>query len=68
MQTFGGTIFIAVAQNVFNNKLIQNVAARGIPVNPALLLSQGATQLSNLVEPQFLGSLQEAYNDTITQV
>ncbi|KAF2795490.1 MFS general substrate transporter [Melanomma pulvis-pyrius CBS 109.77] len=67
MQTLGGAIFIAVSQNVFNNKLIQNVASRSIPVNPAALLSQGATQLSNLVQPQFLDLLQQAYNDSITQ-
>ncbi|KAH7094398.1 major facilitator superfamily domain-containing protein [Paraphoma chrysanthemicola] len=67
MQTFGGTIIIAVAQNVFNNKLISNVLAAGIPVNPAALLSVGATRLQTLVEPQYFDRLQSAYNESITQ-
>ena len=68
VQTFGGTIFISVAQNVFNNKLIENVIDQKIPVNPAALLSQGATQVSNLVDPQYLDALKFAYNAAITQV
>lgn len=68
MQTFGGTIVIAVAQNVFNNKLISNVLAAGIPVNPAALLFVGATRLQTLVEPQYFDRLQSAYNESITQV
>ncbi|KAH4050220.1 MFS-type efflux pump elcC [Parastagonospora nodorum] len=67
MQTFGGTIAIAVAQNVFNNKLVSNILAAGIPVDPAALLSVGATKLQGLVQPQFFGRLQLAYNDSITQ-
>ncbi|KAH8730333.1 major facilitator superfamily domain-containing protein [Phaeosphaeriaceae sp. PMI808] len=67
MQTFGGTVFIAVAQNVFNNKLISNVLASGIPVNPAALLSVGATKLQTLVEAKYLNQLQLAYNESITQ-
>ncbi|KAI9685961.1 MAG: hypothetical protein M1820_010699 [Bogoriella megaspora] len=67
VQTFGGTVFIAVAQNVFNNKLIENVIAQHIPVNPAALLSQGALQISKLVEPQFLDELKYAYNKSLTQ-
>lgn len=68
IQTFGGSIFIAVAQSVFNNKLISNVLAQRIPVSPGALLSEGATQLARLVEPQFLGRLRFAYNESITQV
>lgn len=68
MQTFGGTITIAVAQNVFNNKLVSNVLAAGISVNPASLLSVGATKLQGLVQPQYFEQLQLAYNESITQV
>jgi hypothetical protein len=68
MQTFGGTIVIAVAQNVFNNKLISNILAAGIPVDPASLLSAGATKLQGLVQPQYFAQLQLAYNKSIAQV
>ena len=68
VQTFGGAIFISVAQNVFNNKLIQNVIAAGIPVDPGALLSEGATDISSLVAPKYLDQLKFAYNTSITQV
>ena len=68
VQTFGGTIFISVAQNVFNNKLVENIIKQQVPVNPAALLFAGATQISSLVEPRFLDQLKFAYNEAITQV
>ena len=68
IQTFGGSIFIAVAQSVFNNKLLSNIVAQNIPINPGALLSQGATKISDLVGPQYLGDLKIAYNESITQV
>lgn len=68
IQTFGGSIFLAVAQSVFNNTLISNVLAQRIPVSPGALLSEGATQLANLVGPEYLDRLRLAYNDSITQV
>lgn len=67
IQTFGGSIFIAVAQSVFNNKLVSNIIAQRIPVNPGALLSQGATQIQELVGPEFLGGLRLVYNESITQ-
>ncbi|KAL6705698.1 hypothetical protein ACN47E_006487 [Coniothyrium glycines] len=67
MQTFGGTIFIAVAQNVFNNKLVSNVLGEGVPIEPAALLSIGATQLQSLVQPEYFERLRLAYNTSITQ-
>lgn len=68
LQTFGGSIFLAVAQSIFNNKIVSNVVAQQIPVSPGALLSEGATQLSRLVGPQYLDALKFAYNESITQV
>lgn len=67
IQAFGGTIFISVAQNVFNNQLLANVALRNIPINPAALLSEGATRLAELAPEGFLEPLREAYNAALTQ-
>ncbi|TKX25777.1 MFS transporter-like protein 32 [Elsinoe australis] len=67
IQAFGGTIFISVAQNVFNNQLLSNVLARNIPINPAALLSEGATQLAELAPEGFFELLREAYNAALTQ-
>lgn len=68
LQTFGGSIFISAAQSVFNNKLVSNIVSEGIPVDAGALLTQGATQITNLVEPKYLGALRLAYNESITQV
>ncbi|PNS21562.1 hypothetical protein CAC42_921 [Sphaceloma murrayae] len=67
IQAFGGTIFISVTQNVFNNQLLANVALRNIPVNPADLLSEGATRIAELAPEGFLEPLREAYNAALTQ-
>lgn len=37
-------------------------------MNPGALLSEGATQLGNVVGPQYLDALKIAYNDSITEV
>lgn len=68
MQTFGGAVFIAVAQNVFNNQLVTKVIESNIPVDSGALLSQGATQITSLVEEEYLPALKSAYNGAITQV
>lgn len=68
LQAFGGSIFISVAQNVFNNKLVSNVVQQQVPVNPGALLAVGATQVSKLVPPEFLNALRTAYNDALTEV
>ncbi|KAF2717068.1 MFS general substrate transporter [Polychaeton citri CBS 116435] len=57
LENLGGAIFLAVAQNVFSNKLISNTIAERIPVNTAALLSTGATGIDELVEPQYLSQL-----------
>lgn len=68
VQTFGGAIFVSVAQSVFNNQLVRNVVATGLPINPGELLSRGATQLATLVSSDQLPVLKMAYNKAITQV
>nr|WNS47930.1 CapO [Capnodium sp. TTI-000886] len=66
-ENFGGAIFLSVAQNVFDNQLVQNIVAKKVPINPATLLSEGATRIADIVDPQYLGPLKIAYNDSVTQ-
>lgn len=68
MQTFGGAIFVSVAQNIFSNTLLENVKTENIPVNPTLLLGTGATSLVGLVPESSLEQLKVAYNKTVTEV
>ncbi|KXT06987.1 hypothetical protein AC578_7252 [Pseudocercospora eumusae] len=65
IQTLGGSIFIAIAQNVFNSKLQANIISSGVPLNPGLVLSEGATGLVDAVPAQYLAPLRKAYNDAI---
>jgi len=66
-QTIGGAIMLSVGTNVFGNGLIKNLA-RSVPgLNPAIVLSAGATSLrSNDILTPYLPAILNAYNDAIT--
>lgn len=64
-QTFGGALFVSVAQNVFTNQLIKNLGS--LPdVDTAVLLKTGATELKSSVPPELLRSVLIAYNGAVT--
>lgn len=66
-QTLGGALFIAVAQNVFQNKLVTNVASANITgLDPTLVIQTGATQIQTLIPQQFLPTVLVAYNGALT--
>ncbi|TWU71389.1 hypothetical protein ED733_002254 [Metarhizium rileyi] len=66
-QTLGGALFICVAQNVFQNKLVSNVAGANIQgLNPETVVSVGATQIRTLIPKEFLPVVFEAYNGAVT--
>lgn len=68
VQLLGGAIFSSVGQNVWSNKLISNIAALGIPkFDPADIVHVGATELRNVVPPEFLGEVLVAYNAAIVK-
>ncbi|KAF2757044.1 MFS general substrate transporter [Pseudovirgaria hyperparasitica] len=67
-QILGGALFIAVAQNVFNNQLVKNLLTIVPDVNPADVISAGATGLKdNAVLAPYLDGVLVAYNDALTQ-
>ena len=69
-QTLGGALFICVAQNVFQNKLVSNITAVASQLGPdfdaAQVLQLGATQIKSLVEPKFQPAVLQAYNSALT--
>ncbi|OAQ57807.2 MFS transporter [Pochonia chlamydosporia 170] len=66
-QTLGGALFICVAQNVFQNKLVSNIADAHITgLNPASVVSVGATQVQTLIPTKFLPAVLHAYNGAVT--
>lgn len=64
-QTLGGAIFISVAQNVFTNKLLSNLAEVVPGINAEMILGVGATSLQKIIPAKFLPGVQVAYNDAI---
>lgn len=68
MQTLGGALFVSVAQNVFTNKLVENIAkyVPEIP-DPLFILGVGATGVQHVVDPKLLPGVTQAYNDALTQ-
>lgn len=66
-QTLGGALFIAVAQNVFENQLISNVAAANIAgLDPQTVVNTGATEIQSSIAPHLLPYVLQAYNAAVT--
>ncbi|KAJ5730699.1 uncharacterized protein N7483_005207 [Penicillium malachiteum] len=66
-QTLGGSIFLSVAENIFQNQLLHNLAKDAPKADAAKLVSAGATMLRTLVSGSTLQEVLVAYNDAITQ-
>lgn len=65
-QLLGGTIFVSVGQNLFDNNFVRNLA--GVPgVNASIILKQGATAITEIPEPA-KGLVVVAYNDALRAV
>ncbi|KAL7268772.1 hypothetical protein RUND412_008590 [Rhizina undulata] len=65
-QTLGGALFISVAQNVFDNKLISGLAKSLPGVDPEIILKAGATSIKTTFGPDMLPAILRAYNDALT--
>ena len=67
-QTLGGAVFAAVSQNIIDNALIKNIIAAKIPdIDPATVVSAGATNLRHLVPANYLTEFVKLYSDAVTK-
>ncbi|KAK3319952.1 major facilitator superfamily domain-containing protein [Cercophora scortea] len=68
-QTLGGSLAVSIAQNIFSNRLIINIADY-VPdfEDPSSVLKMGATEVQTLVPAKFLPGITLAYNDALTRV
>ncbi|KAK5995018.1 MFS-type efflux pump MFS1 [Cladobotryum mycophilum] len=48
-QAFGGAIFVAVAQTVFQNGLIDKINADNIGIDPQIFINSGASEIKNVL-------------------
>jgi MFS family permease len=63
-QGLGGAVFLSIGEVVFANSLVKYL--EGAPgVTAGEIVHTGATDLRNIVEPQFLGAVLVAYNKAI---
>ena len=66
-QNFGGSIFVSVAQNVFQNKLLTNLVARVPQIDARLVVTAGATMLRKAVPSDSVSTVIRLYSDAITE-
>ncbi|MCJ1415380.1 hypothetical protein MMC32_001712 [Xylographa parallela] len=63
-QLLGGTVFISVGNNIFDNRLTQNLVK--IPgIDAGSVVATGATELKNMVPGSLLPQVLVAYNDAL---
>jgi hypothetical protein len=67
-QTLGGAIGVAIAQSVFQNKLIQKVGQYAPGIDPAVVIATGATNIHSKIPTQDLSGVILAYDKALTQV
>nr|WPM83327.1 ProsI [Phaeosphaeria sp.] len=67
LQSIGGALFIAIAQNVFTNKLASDLARYVPDLDASIVLRSGATSLQQTVPASQLPLVQRAYNNAITR-
>jgi hypothetical protein len=67
-QTLGGAICVTIAQTVFQNKLIAEIAEFVPGLDPAIVLNTGATSIHTVIDKQDLPGVILAYNKAVTQV
>ncbi|KAF4312510.1 Tetracycline resistance protein TetB/drug resistance transporter [Botryosphaeria dothidea] len=65
-QTVGGSLILLIAQNLFQNKFIENLRSYVPEVNPGLVLAAGATGLEKAVPEASKAGVLQAYNDAVT--
>jgi hypothetical protein len=63
-QTLGGAVFLAVAQNVFSNKLASSLPTVA-GFDPRTVLNSGATEFRQFVPEQYLDEVLNAFNVAI---
>ncbi|RMD41907.1 hypothetical protein DV735_g3200, partial [Chaetothyriales sp. CBS 134920] len=66
-QNFGGALFVSVAQNVFNNRLVSELVEDAKGLDPSIILHVGATSLADAIPAEFLPGVREAYNTALTE-
>lgn len=66
-QSLSGALFISIAQNVFQNRLVTSLTRYAPDIDPGSVVDAGAANLSRWVPQDVLPSVLYAYNIAVTQ-
>jgi hypothetical protein len=61
-QTFGGSLFLAFAQTIFSNSLVDGLKKFAPTVNPQVVITAGASAIRQVVKPEEILGVLKAYN------
>ncbi|KAL2869636.1 major facilitator superfamily domain-containing protein [Aspergillus lucknowensis] len=64
-QTFGGAIFVSVAQALFANQLRAGLLRTVPGVSPGVVQEVGATNLDSVIDAQHMSAVKVVYNDAL---
>lgn len=64
-QTFGGAIFVSVAQALFANRLRDGILQTVPGVRPGVVQEVGATNLDSVIDAQHMDAVKVVYNDAL---
>lgn len=67
VQTLGGALFVSIGENIFTNKLVQNLAKYAPSIDPKIVLSTGATSIQSTIDKAQLPGVTLAYNNALVQ-
>jgi len=70
-QALSGTIWVSVANNIFHDKLVQELMRRAPDVDPQVVVSAGASQIQELlgtVYPDSIDEILAAYSSSLQRV
>lgn len=66
-QTFGGSVFVSAAQNVFTNRLLSKIQSIAPGIDRSAILLSGATSVKDIVPVDLLHAVRAACSDAITR-
>jgi hypothetical protein len=61
-QTMGGTLFLAFAQTIFSRSLVDGLKKFAPTVNAQVVIAAGASAIREVVKPEELQGVLQAYN------
>ncbi|KAF1985121.1 MFS general substrate transporter [Aulographum hederae CBS 113979] len=64
-QTFGGALFLSVAQTIFSHELLSNLREYSPSTDAQAVITAGAASFRDVITPEEVPSVLRAYNDAI---